>query len=351
MNKLYSKLLIVMQIFLLSSLLSAGAIKSQGTAGASQLLVPGGAMNLALGNASVSMATGVNAMYANPSGTSGLDAGGQLLVSNMNYLADIGVSYMGLVSQLGSFGTVGLSVKSFDFGDIPVTTASETDGTGATYSPSFMTVTGNYSRAYADNVRFGVNLKYVNETILNTSASGLAGDLGVQYDFNELPISVGVALKNLGGRLTYGGSDLEQSLIPEDAESGSLVERFRVQAQSFELPAQLDIGLNYKPIAGLELLGSFTNNSLSTSGYSLAAKYNISSVWVGGGMSMQSVIGDQGSYSDDDWDDITKSPFGASFGAGVNVPIGELTIDIAYSMRLVNNYFDNNNLVEMVVNF
>ena len=351
MNKYILRLLIVVKIVILSSSVYAGAIKSQGTAGATQLLIPAGSMNLALGNASVSVSSGVNAMFTNPAGTAAMDASGQLLVSDMTYIADIGVSFAGLVTKLGDAGTFGLSVKSLDFGDIPVTTASETDGTGATYSPSFMTITGNYGRAYADNVRFGVNLKYVSETILSTSATGMAADFGVQYEFKELPVSIGVALKNLGGRMTYNGSDLEQNLVPEGSESGALSERFRIQAQSFELPAQLDIGLNYKPMDGLELLGSYTNNSLSTNVISLAAKYSLSTICIGGGMSVNSVIGDQGDYSDDNWSNFTDSPFGASFGAGVSVPIGELNLDLSYSMRMANDYFENNNVVEMVVNF
>ena len=331
--------------------LFAGAIKSQGSAGAAQLLIPTGSKNLALGSANVSLASGVNAMHVNPAGTSGLTSVGQVLVSDMTHIADIGVSYAGLVSKLGSMGTVGLAVKSLDFGDIPVTTATETEGNGATYSPSFLTMTANYSRAYADNVRFGVNLKFVSETIMSTSATGVAGDLGVQYDFQALPVSVGVALKNLGGRMTYSGSDMEQTLVPAGSESGSLVERFRVQAQSFELPAQLDIGLNYKPISGLEVLAAFTNNSASTNVTSFAAKYSMKSFWVGGGMSMNSVIGDQGDFTDSQWADMTDSPYGASFGAGVSVPLGELNLDLSYSMRTVSNYFSNNSLIELAVNF
>ena len=96
------------------SALFAGAIKSQGSAGAAQLLIPSGSKNLALGNANVSLATGVNAMHVNPSGTSGMSSGGQVLVSDMTYIADIGVSYAGLVSKLGNIGTVGLAVKSLD---------------------------------------------------------------------------------------------------------------------------------------------------------------------------------------------------------------------------------------------
>jgi len=331
--------------------LFAGTIRSQGSAGASQLLIPVGAQNLALGNANVSLVRGVSALYVNPAGSSSLDGSVQVTVSDMTYLADIGVSYVGLVTNFGPIGSFGVSVKSLDFGDIPVTTANETDGTGAFYSPSFQTLTTNYSRRFSDNARFGVNLKFVNEQIMSSTAKGFATDLGVQYEFEAMPVSVGIALKNLGGRMTYNGSDLEQNQVPAGSESGTIVERFRIHSQSFELPAMLDIGLTYQPIAGLELMGAFTNNSSSSNSLNFAGKYSFNPIWIGGGMSTTSIIGDQGDNTDEQWDNMTKSLYGASFGAGVRVPLGELKLDISYSLRTLNNYFDNNNVLEMTFGF
>ena len=333
------------------SSLFAGAIKSQGSAGAAQLLIPVGAQNLALGGANVSLVQGVNGLYLNPAGTSGLDGNGQATVSDMTYLAGIGITYAGLVTNLNNLGSFGVSIKSLDFGDIPVTTATETEGTGAFYSPNFLTLTTNYSRRFSDNARFGVNLKFISEQIMSTKANGFALDLGVQYGFEALPLSVGVSLKNLGGRMTYDGSDLEQNQTPAGSESGTITERFRIHAQSFELPALFDLGLTYQPIAGLELMGAFTNNSASTNTLNFAGKYSLNSIWVGGGMSTSSVIGDQGDYADEQWSDMTESLYGASVGAGVSVPIGDLKLDISYSIRTVNNYFENNNILEMTIGF
>ena len=344
------KIICLVTVLAFSSLF-AGAIRSQGTAGAAQLLIPVGAQNLALGGANVSLVNGVNALYVNPAGTSGLEGTGEATVSDMTYLADIGITYAGLVTNLGSIGSFGVSVKTLDFGDIPVTTASETEGTGAFFSPNFLTLTTNYSKQFSDNARFGVNLKLISEQIMSTTANGFATDLGVQYAFEALPVSVGIALKNLGGRMTYDGSDLEQNQTPAGSESGTITERFRIHAQSFELPALFDLGLTYQPIAGLELMGAFTNNSASTNTLNFAGKYSLNSIWVGGGMSTSSVIGDQGDYADEQWSDMTESLYGASVGAGVSVPIGDLKLDISYSIRTVNNYFENNNILEMTIGF
>jgi len=350
-NTMINKVITLVLCLGVCSNVFAGTIRSQGSAGASQLLIPVGAKNIALGGSNVALSSGVDALWMNPAGTSALTSVAQVSVSNMTYLADIDVAYSGLVANLGSIGTVGLSVKSLDFGDIPVTTAEETEGTGAFYSPSFMTATANYSRPFADNVRFGVNLKMVNEQILNTSASGVAIDLGVQYKFKELPMHIGVALKNLGARMEYRGSDMEQTHTPENSESGTLSERFRIQSQAFELPAQLDIGLSYTPINGLDLMGSFTNNSFSSNVMAFSGKYSMSMFWVAGGMTTIRTIGDDSAFESDTWDDMTKGVYGATFGAGVTVPVGGLSLDVGYSMRTVTDYFDNNSVLELSLNF
>ena len=105
--------------------------------------------------------------------------------------------------NVGNIGTFGLHVKSLDFGDIPITTSAATEGTGNDYSPSFLTIGATYAKSFSDRVQFGANFKLVTETIMNTSASGMAVDLGVQYKFPDMPLHIGVVLKNLGSRMEY----------------------------------------------------------------------------------------------------------------------------------------------------
>ena len=69
---------------------------------------------------------------------------------------------------------------------------------GKTFSPQFLTITGGYSKAYTDRIRFGASIKLVNETIMQTSANGVAFDLGVQYTHSSLPLNLGIVLKNIG---------------------------------------------------------------------------------------------------------------------------------------------------------
>ncbi|MDP6821220.1 MAG: PorV/PorQ family protein [Candidatus Marinimicrobia bacterium] len=339
-------------ILLLVSVSTAGTIKSTGTAGASQLLIPVGAMNVAVGSANTATVSGVEALFLNPAGIGASGSGFQGTFSNMEYLADLNVFFSGFVTNIGTAGSFGVSVKSIDFGDIPVTTADNTEGTGETYSPNFSTITAAYSRAFFDRVRFGTNLKFVSEQIVNTSTSGLAVDLGVQYQFADQPIAIGVVLRNLGSRLEYQGSDLEQTLTPEGSESGSSTERFRVKAEAFDLPATLSIGVNYSPIPGLSLMTAFENNSFSVNTVSFAGKYAMGPFWIAGGMSTDNLTDDKpGAATDADWTNWTESIWGPTFGAGLNMPLGEMKLGIAYSVRTVSSYFENSNVLQMTIGF
>lgn len=341
-------------IVLSGSIAFSGTIRSHGTAGASQLLIPVGAENIALSTANVATVAGVEAMYLNPAGVAKLGKGFQGLASTMNYIADIKLSYVGVVTKLGKTGSFGLAIKSLDFGDIPVTTADATEGTGEMYSPAFMSGMLNYSKSFADRVQFGANFKLISEQIINTGATGFAVDLGVQYRFTDLPVSMGVVLRNLGNRMEYAGSDLEQNLTPEDAESGSIRERFRVKSESFELPASLDISVDYEAIPGLALMGAYRNNSFAANQTIVAAKYTIAGIgWVAGGTSMLALGGETqpDDISESVWDEWTQSPFGMTFGAGVNIPLGAMNLGVAYSVRTVTDYFENNNTVQLTLDF
>lgn len=351
MNTNKSKIALV--AILILSVSFAGTIRSQGTAGATQLLIPVGAQTIALSTANGATVSGVEGIFLNPAGAANLGSGFQGLASNMSYLADIDVTNVGFISNIGSLGTFGLNIKSLDFGKIAVTDANNTEGTGEFFSPSYMTFTANFSKAITDRVNFGVNFKFISEKIVNTGASGIAVDFGVQYAFQELPLDIGVVLKNLGGKMEYTGPDLEQQLKPEDSQSGTIEERFRIKAQAFEIPATLDLSANYSIGNSIDIMANYRNNSFAINTFNVAGRFNFGDIaWVGAGTSFDMVSDSQpDDVADAAWDEWTSTVWGSTFGAGVSVPLGTMTLNIDYSIRTVTNYFDNNNVLQLSVEF
>ena len=325
-NKLLTILLIITFSF-------AGTGKSVGTAGGTELLIPTGAKGIALNGANNATVSGVDALFFNPAGISNLGSGVETQFSNTNYIADIGMSYLALAGNMGK-NTIALSSKSFDFGDIAHTTAGDPTGaSGRTFSPQFLTITAGYSKAYTDRIRFGASIKLVNETIMQTNANGVAFDMGVQYTHGSLPLNLGIVLRNLGPKMQYAGSNLEQSIQPDDSESGTIDEHFQIVSQPFDLPASLNIAATYTIIPGLNLHGAFENNSFGFNQFHGGVEYNLTiagmDVWVGGGTNIFLIDDDT-----EGWDeDITKNNFGSSFGGGFSMPVGSIKLGVDYGIR------------------
>lgn len=346
--------LLVSGLMLTSSF--AGTVKSRGTAGATQLSVPVGARGIALNGANLATVSGVEALYFNPAGASNFSKSFETVFSNMSYIADIDVNYAAIIANTGKVGVFGFSVKSFDFGEIIRTSAENTEGTGETFSPDFMTVGASWSKAFADRMRFGLNAKFVQERIMRTTASGVGLDLGVQYNFSGLPVRIGVMLSNLGSRMQYSGSDLEQKHTPEETGDGTLDESFQIVSESFEMPAELNMSVSYQVIPNLSLMVLFNNNSFSNNQTRLGGEYNLSlgssSVWVGGALAMVSTDDDKPEeVAQSDWDEFSGSNFGITFGAGINYPVGNMVVTLEVAQRSVVDYFDNNLVYSLKVSF
>ena len=154
----------------LASALTAGTVRSQGTAGAAQLLIPVGTETVALSGTNVGTVSGIDALFTNVAGLARHNSGLQGSVSTTSYIADIDVMHAGMVVALGETGTFGMTIKSLDFGDIPKTTSFAPEGDGQTFSPSFFTATAGFARAFSDRVNVGIAaVSYTHLTLPTTS--------------------------------------------------------------------------------------------------------------------------------------------------------------------------------------
>mgnify|MGYP001193308847 CR=1 FL=1 len=336
----------------LASALTAGTVRSQGTAGAAQLLIPVGAETVALSGTNVATVAGVDALYTNVAGLARHNTGFQGTVSTTTYIADIDIMYAGMVVAMGETGTFGMTIKSLDFGEIPKTTALAPEGDGQTFSPSFFTATAGFAKAFSDRVNVGVSGKLISETIEETTATGMGLDVGVQYRFPDQPLTLGVAMKNVGSRMHYDGINLDMDMVPGESESGSGTEAFRIVADNFALPTSLDLSATYQLVDNLDMSATFTNHSYQSNTLSLGAKYVLGSSWFGAASTM--TVGDDAKPSDvseTDWEEWSGTFWGVSLGAGVSVPVGDYMMHVSYAMRTANEYFDDHSTMQVTFDF
>jgi hypothetical protein len=274
---IYPLTLVVAVLVLSTSVMAQGGDRT-GSAAADQVLVPVGARGIALGSSYLAGITGTEAIYYNPAGLSGSTTNAEVLFSQMNIIGDVNVSYMALSANFGGFGHIGLSVKTFGLGDITLTTERQPDGTGAVYSPTFLTLGLTYSRALTDRIRAGVTVNFISEEIDRVSQNGTLFDVGVQYSglAGLRGLMLGVTLRHLGGNMSYDGPGLLRRA--EEVDGKRDAQLLKIDAADFNVPTSLELGLAYdlkvNDLHKVLFAGSFENNNFLSDQYRAGAEYS-----------------------------------------------------------------------------
>ncbi|MEL6629358.1 MAG: DUF3308 domain-containing protein, partial [Bacteroidota bacterium] len=157
MNKFYLTCLLGLLSYALAF---AGNPDRQGESGAAQLLLNPYAPSAGLHSLNTSSVSGVEAMRINIAGL-GRVKKSEVLLGYADYLsgADLGLQAVGFASKMGESGTIGLSIMSVDFGDIPITTEEQPDGVGGNINLSFINIGIGYSHVFENKVSVGVLLR------------------------------------------------------------------------------------------------------------------------------------------------------------------------------------------------
>ncbi len=313
-----------------------------GTAGGEQLLVPVGARDLAMGGSNVAFSSGLDAIYWNPAGLSKMNSTAAGVFSTMQIFNDIDVNYLALGLKAGKLGMIGVSIKSFDVGDIAETTLDDIEGaSGATFSPTFVTGALTYSRQLTDVIQVGVTGKFISESVPRASASAVAFDIGIQYhNLGGLDgISMGLVVKNIGTNLNYGGSAfLTQQVDP----NGTTQFRERPTATA-QLPASVELGVGYQRNINEDnaiiFNGNFENNNFGNDNFKFGAEYAYSDL-----------IALRGGYLVTDGLASDDQLYRFTLGVGLHYALGGTDLSFDYAFR-DSQYFDGNNMFSLTIGF
>ena len=332
-------------VIIVVSSLVLGQNSRMGSASSTQLLVVPSAKHLSGGGAAAT-ATGMDATFWNPAGLAMSENGVDAIFSNRQYFADIDNSFFGIATDIGDY-KVGVSVRTFNIGDIDETTVFYPDGTGQVFTPNFSILGATFARKLSDNTSVGINANLIREGFGRVAATGVAYDLGVQYRglLGREGLDVGFAMKNFGSPMKYDGEGLGVMASPVDGDRP--VEYYKIDAAAFDLPFVFDMGVSYN-IAGADIGVTYTSNYYSTDelkfsvGYALAG---LGSVGVG----MQSSAKSQEVEDTDDW--YANPADGVSFGASIDMSrfVG-MIMSVDYSMLPMGD-FGTNSVVALRVAF
>lgn len=269
-------------LLLLTSLTvaQAGNPDRAGQAGASELLINPWARSLGWNSINIAGVRGIEAIRLNIGGLTLLEKT-SVSFSHIQYLRGSGmtVNALGFGQKMGD-GALGISVVSFGFGEIDITTTSQPEGGIGTFKPQYLNIGLAYSHSFADFIHGGVVLRVVSESISDVSAQGVALDAGLIYtngpEAYPDKFKFGVSLRNVGTPMKFSGDGLS---FRADVITGDYQQAAGQLSQQFELPSQLNIGATYDFHLSnkhrITAAGSFTSNSFYKDQIGLGLEYGL----------------------------------------------------------------------------
>jgi len=343
MKNIFGSVIIVLALLLTLDVYAGGGNRT-GTGGAAQLLIPVGPRGIAMGEANIAIAQGIESLFWNPAGVANMGNSTSVMFSHMSYIADIGVEYGAVSTNFEGFGVISLSLKSLSVGNILVTTTTDPDGLGgAVFSPQMLTAGLSYSRQLTERISVGLTANLITETLDKASSTGFGFNVGVLY--NTLAdikgLSIGIAMKNVGPQMQYDGSGM---LVLSSVEDQSRSPQYtKIETAKFDLPSSFEMGVGYKAEFDeqnyLQFAGAFLNNNYSEDEYKIGAEYGYNNQFfarVGYQMSPEL--------------ESEQYLYGVTAGAGVNVNFEGIQLRVDYAYRYAQ-YFDGNHIFALSLGF
>lgn len=311
-----------------------------GSAGASELLVNPWARSAGSASSGVASVNGLEAQFVNIAGLAFTDRT-QVKFNYTNWLGSAGISLnaAGIAQRVSDQDVIAISIQSFGFGDIDITTVNIPEGGIGTFTPRKNIVNLGYAREFSNSIFAGFNVKLINESISNLTASGVAFDAGVRYVTGEQDqIKFGITLKNVGPTMVFRGDGLGTPII---YQSNGIPATLEQRSASFEMPSLLSLGTSYDFIftedSKLTANFNFIANSFINDVYAFGVDYGIAA-WekaafnIRGGYSIEANMFDDARAS--------NSLTGLSFGFSVDALAGKnkSPIGFEYAARLSNPF-------------
>jgi hypothetical protein len=301
-------------------------VTKTGTTAAKFLNIGIGPRGNGMGGAFTSLASDVSALYWNPAGVAEM-ADRQAMFSHAKLFQDLDVqlNFVGVVIPAGEAGTFGVSVTALDYGDMEVTTEYYPDGIGETFTANSYAFALSYARRLTDAFSAGLTVKYIREDIQNSSAGGIAFDVGTKFATPFFGITFSSMISNYGSKLQMAGEDL---LVRHDADptrkgNNETVDGY-YKTDQFEPPLRLQIGLSKE----LELV---EGQKLTLAVDATHPSDNAQFVSTGAELSLfDDLLSLRGGYRTLF---LKDSQEGLSLGAGLRYELGVFTIGIDYAYQ------------------
>ena len=191
----------------------------------------------------------------------------------------------------------------------------------------------NFSRMMTDRVAFGMNLKYLGETIAQVSASAFAVDIGLSYITDYQGLQLGFVIQNYGTKGQFTGSGLRKFILRDDGPPGQTPVPVNIESDEVELPSTVQMGFSFLPFKA-------DNMSLKVNADYVVSTFSSNRTNIGGEFGYNDMLFLRGGYFMNS-DFNTDQSGQATFGAGIHYPVSDnfkLSFDYAYvTLGMLNN--------------
>ena len=191
----YAGWLTVLALLLASAPADAG-LKKLGIAGFGFLKVTQSPRVAAMGDAFTAVADGIDGMFTNPAGITGVERFGYSF-SHTRWLVDSKFYSGAVVYRIGN-SAIGLNVISYRPTAFEETTIFKPDGTGLIVDDGDIAIGGTYAIKLTDKLSFGAQMRYIQEALYTDRNKSFDFALGTTFYTGFRSIRIAMALRNFG---------------------------------------------------------------------------------------------------------------------------------------------------------
>jgi tetratricopeptide (TPR) repeat protein len=277
--------------FLLRGVASYGQEEVLDNTGAAFLTIDPFPRSAGMGSAFTGISGEVSCLHFNPGGLA-LAEGDIISSTHCEWFQGMRFENVALAHSMGKAGALGINVKGFYVTGLEKRSQDTPEPEGS-FGAYFIDFGATYARKLFYFLPVGFSLKGIYEKIEESSAVGVAFDLGLQYLTSIDGLQFGISLKNVGSKMTF-----------EDEE--------------FQLPGSIRAGIMYRFLGGNALLSA----DLEKMGKRQAT------VNVGSEVLIMRTLSLRLGYNGEAGADIDSKTAGIAAGAGFAV--GDLGVDYAF---------------------
>ena len=329
---------------------SAGNKDRIGQNGAHELSLNPWARSSGMATANSVRITGLESLASNISGLA-FTKKTEILYAYTSFMGGAAnINAFGLSQKVGESNVIGIAITNMSFGDIGITTVDKPEGGIGIYSPQFLTVNLAYARTFSNSIYGGFAVKVISESIADVKTQGVAFDVGIRYiTGKDDNLKFGIALRNVGPKMKYMGDGLTVKTEYDNKEF-----TLNSRSESFEMPAELQIGLSYDFFVGqpTDTTGKtgVSNDRFTLAGTFVSRSFGKDQVRVGAEYAWQEMVMIRAGYMYEDGilkaGERTTVFTGPTFGATFEYPLGKgsTTIALDYNYQTTNPFAGNHNI-------